>query len=454
MSSASLHRILIVDDDRAQRSLLETFLQSQGYSTQSAASGEAALQLLSEEKYAMMISDVRMPGMSGLETLRRVRQKHPDLPVLLVTAFADIRSAVIAMRDGAVNYLAKPIDLDELILTVRKVTQAPVPAATTAVADAQIPPDVITNSPLMTAAFRDASVVAPSESRVLLTGESGVGKEVVADLIHAWSPRASGPLVKVNCAAIPENLLESELFGHEKGSFTGATQQRIGRFEEANGGTLLLDEIGELPLNLQAKLLRVIHDGTFRRIGSARDIRTDARVLAATNRDLEAEIAAGKFREDLFYRLNVIEIHIPSLRERPEDILPLATHFIGIFSRQKPRFSANVTAGLTRYRWPGNVRELKNAMERAALLSRGEIVLPEHLPARIMAVPLEAPSADTAEVSRLSEIESEAILKTLRKNNFNRTETAKELAISRRALTYKLLHMREQGIPVDPPATT
>jgi DNA-binding NtrC family response regulator len=454
MSSASLHRILIVDDDRAQRSLLETFLQSQGYSTQSAASGEAALQLLSEEKYAMMISDVRMPGMSGLETLRRVRQKHPDLPVLLVTAFADIRSAVIAMRDGAVNYLAKPIDLDELILTVRKVTQAPVPAATTAVANAQIPPDVITNSPLMTAVFRDASVVAPSESRVLLTGESGVGKEVVADLIHTWSPRASGPLVKVNCAAIPENLLESELFGHEKGSFTGATQQRIGRFEEANGGTLLLDEIGELPLNLQAKLLRVIHDGTFRRIGSARDIRTDARVLAATNRDLEAEIAAGKFREDLFYRLNVIEIHIPSLRERPEDILPLATHFIGIFSRQKPRFSANVTAGLTRYRWPGNVRELKNAMERAALLSRGEIVLPEHLPARIMAVPLEAPSADTAEVSRLSEIESEAILKTLRKNNFNRTETAKELAISRRALTYKLLHMREQGIPVDPPATT
>ena len=398
----------------------------------------------------MMISDVRMPGMSGLETLRRVRQKHPDLPVLLVTAFADIRSAVTAMRDGAVNYLAKPIDLEELIVTVRKALHAPAPLVATAAVEAKTPPGVITASPLMRAVFRDAAVIAPSESRVLLTGESGVGKEVVADLIHAWSRRADGPMVKINCAAIPENLLESELFGHEKGSFTGAANLRIGRFEEANGGTILLDEIGELPLPLQAKLLRVIHDGTFRRIGSARDIRTDARVLAATNRDLEAQIAAGQFREDLFYRLNVIEIYVPPLRERPEEILPLATHFIGLFSGQQPRFAATVVAGLTRYRWPGNVRELRNAMERAALLSRGEIVLPEHLPTRIMttdvaAYPVEAP--------RLEEIEREAILKALRKNNFNRTETAKELAISRRALTYKLLRLREQGVPVDPPAT-
>ncbi|MEO5959310.1 MAG: sigma-54 dependent transcriptional regulator, partial [Opitutaceae bacterium] len=300
-----------MDDDHAQRSLLETFLRTHGYATQSAASGEAALQLLSEQKFAMMISDVRMPGMSGLETLRRVRQKHPDLPVLLVTAFADIRSAVTAMRDGAVNYLAKPIDLDELIATVRRATHAPAPLLAPRADETKIPAGVIAGSPLMAAVLRDAAVVAPSDSRVLLTGESGVGKEVVADLIHAWSPRASGPLVKINCAAIPENLLESELFGHEKGSFTGAMQQRIGRFEEAIGGTILLDEIGELPPPLQAKLLRVIHDGTFRRIGSSRDIRTDARVLAATNRDLEVQIAAGKFREDLFYRLNVIEIHIP-----------------------------------------------------------------------------------------------------------------------------------------------
>jgi DNA-binding NtrC family response regulator len=336
---------------------------------------------------------------------------------------------------------------------VRRATHASPALATPAESEAKLPPGVVTISPLMAAVFRDAAVIAPSESRVLITGESGVGKEVVADLIHAWSRRADGPLVKINCAAIPENLLESELFGHEKGSFTGAVQQRIGRFEEANRGTILLDEIGELPLSLQAKLLRVIHDGTFRRIGSARDIRTDARVLAATNRDLEAQIATGKFREDLFYRLNVMEIHVPALRERPEDILPLATHFIGQFSRQKSRFSASVVTALTNYRWPGNVRELRNAMERAALLSRGAIVLPEHLPARVTAVVADiAGVPDTAEASRLEEIERDAILRALRKNNFNRTETAKELAISRRALTYKLLRLREQGIPIDPPA--
>ena len=449
-ASPSSVRILIVDDDHAQRSLLETFLQSKGYLTQQAASGEAALQLLLEQKFAMMISDVRMPGMSGLETLRRVRQKHPDLPVLLVTAFADIRSAVAAMRDGAVNYLAKPIDLDELIVTIQKAIHTLPPPVPPTEAERKIPPGVVTASPLLQSVFRDAAVIAPSDSRVLLTGESGVGKEVVADLIHAWSRRADGPMVKINCAAIPENLLESELFGHERGSFTGAVQQRIGRFEEADGGTIFLDEIGELPLPLQAKLLRVIHDGTFRRVGSSRDIHTDARVLAATNRDLEVQIAAGKFREDLFYRLNVIEIHVPPLRERPEDILPLATYFIGLFSRQKPRFSATVVAGLMRYRWPGNVRELRNAMERAALLSRGEIVLPEHLPTRIMAASADAAPGDTADASRLEQIEREAILKALRKNSYNRTETAKELAISRRALTYKLQRLRAEGVPVDP----
>jgi DNA-binding NtrC family response regulator len=451
--SSNAPRILIVDDDHGQRSLLETFLSAQGFRTQSAASGEAALQLLGEGTFAMMISDVRMPGMSGLETLRRVRQTHPALPVLLVTAFADIRSAVTAMRDGAVNFLAKPIDLDELIASVRIATGPRSEIARPEKIDKKPPSGVVTSSPLMQAVLRDAALIAPSESRVLITGESGVGKEVIADVIHAWSPRAAGPLVKVNCAAIPENLLESELFGHEKGSFTGAQAQRIGRFEEADGGTIFLDEIGELPMQLQAKLLRIIQDGSFRRIGSARELRTDARVLAATNRDLEVQIVAGRFREDLFYRLNVMEIHIPPLRERPEDILPLATHFIGQFSRLQPRFSASVAACLNRYRWPGNVRELRNAMERAALLSRGEIVLPEHLPARILAATKGAEPVEAVEAQRLEEIEREAILKALRKNGFNRTETAKELAISRRALTYKLQAMREQGLPVDPPAS-
>jgi DNA-binding NtrC family response regulator len=449
-------RILVVDDDHGQRSLLETFLRAKGYRTHSAASGEAALQLLAEESFAMMISDVRMPGMSGIETFRRVRQRHQSLPVLLVTAFADIRSAVNAMRDGAVNYLAKPIDLDELMASVHLALEPAGAALAAQAGEVALPPGVIIQSPLMRAVFRDAAVIAPSDSRVLITGESGVGKEAVADVIHAWSQRRAGPLVKVNCAAIPENLLESELFGHEKGAFTGAVQQRIGRFEEATGGTLFLDEIAELPPPLQAKLLRVINDGTFRRIGSARDQRTDARVLAATNRDLETEIAAGRFREDLFYRLNVMELHLPPLRERPEDILPLATHFIGQFSRQKSRFSASVTTALMNYRWPGNVRELRNAMERAALLSRGEIVLPEHLPARILTPDTSeaksGPAAGGMDAQRLDAIEREAILRTLRKNHYNRTETARELAISRRALTYKLQRLRAEGVPIDPGA--
>jgi DNA-binding NtrC family response regulator len=442
-------QILIVDDDQGQRSLLETFLRGRGYQTQTAASGEEALQVLKGKPFALLISDVRMPGISGIETLRRVRQQHPTLPVLLVTAFADIRSAVSAMRDGAVNYLAKPIDLEELLASVQFAIDRRGGPPSPAGPAGSLPAGIITASPLMAAVVRDAAVIAPSATRVLITGESGVGKEVVAELIHGWSPRAAGPFITVNSAAIPENLLESELFGHEKGAFTGAVQQRIGRFEQANGGTILLDEIGELPLALQAKLLRVIHDGTFGRIGSNRLLHTDARVLAATNRDLEALIAAGEFREDLFYRLNVMEIHIPPLRERPEDIMPLATHFIGKFSQQKARFSAAAAACLTRYRWPGNVRELRNAMERAALLSRSDIVLPEHLPARVVAGASAQP-ADAVNAIQLEQIEREAILKALRKNNYNRTETARELAISRRALTYKLQRMRAEGEAIDP----
>jgi DNA-binding NtrC family response regulator len=443
-------RILIVDDDHGQRSLLETFLRAQGFRTQSAASGEAALQLLAEEPFSMMISDVRMPGMSGIEALRRVRQKRPDLPVLLVTAFADIRSAVTAMRDGAVNYLAKPIDLDELMASVRLALQKGAEPVVAAQGETSLPAGVVAESPLIRAVFRDAAAIAASDTRVLITGESGVGKEVVADVIHGWSRRAGGVLVKVNCAAIPESLLERELFGHEKGAFAGAAQARAGRFEEAAGGTIFLDEIGELPLALQPKLLRVLTDGAFQRIGSARDLKTDARVLASSNRDLEGLITAGRFREDLFYRLNVMEIHVPPLRERPEDILPLATHFLSQFSRQKSRFSASVNSALMAYRWPGNVRELRNAMERMALLSRGEIVLPEHLPSRILAAGETTKASEPAEAQRLAEIERDAIIHALRKHNYNRTETAKALAISRRALTYKLQRMREEGIQIDP----
>jgi transcriptional regulator with PAS, ATPase and Fis domain len=312
-----------------------------------------------------------------------------------------------------------------------------------------LPPHVVAKSPLMLAVFRDASLVAPSDSRILITGESGVGKEVVADVIHGWSPRANGPIVKVNCAAIPENLLESELFGHEKGSFTGAVNQRIGRFEEAGKGTLLLDEIAELSPGLQAKLLRVTQDGVFQRVGSNANRTTQVRLLAATNRNLEKEVESGRFREDLFYRLNVMEIYVPALRERPEDILPMASQFMAEFSDRRARFSPAVAGCLEKYKWPGNVRELRNAMERAAMLCHGEMIMPEHLPARIRQSEPETAAPPSTSDSRLENVERHAILQALRECHFNRTETARALGISRRALLYKLGHLRELGFAID-----
>jgi DNA-binding NtrC family response regulator len=443
-------RILIVDDDPGQRSLLDSFLRSQGFETVTVGSGEEALKVLSTGGISMMISDVRMPGLSGLETMHRARQEHAVLPILLVTAYADIREAVEAMRDGALNYLAKPIDLDELLVTVQQATGIAQPAPLKFSTDKQLPAHVVAKSPLIQAVFHDASLIAASESRILITGESGVGKEVLADVIHAWSPRASGPLVKVNCAAIPETLLESELFGHVKGAFTGAVAQRIGRFEMANNGTIFLDEVADMSPPLQAKLLRVTQEGRFNRVGSNTELQTNARILAATNRILEEEVKAGRFREDLFYRLNVVELNIPSLRERPEDILPLASAFIAEFTRGKARFASSVADCLARYPWPGNVRELRNAMERAALLSLGELILPEHLPAKVRAVAETAPAVEAQDAQRLAEIERQAIFQALRKHDFNRTETAKALGISRRALIYKLQRFRGEGYAVDP----
>ena len=443
-------RLLIVDDDAGQRSLLDSFLKTQGFDTVPVPSGERALEVLRAGDFNMMISDVRMPGISGLETLRRARQQHAVLPVLLVTAYADIREAVGAMRDGAVNYLAKPIDLDELLASVRQATGISKTAPMRFSEGKHLPGHIIAGSPLMQALFGDISLVAPSESRVLITGESGVGKEVLADVIHAWSTRASGPLVKVNCAAIPETLLESELFGHEKGAFTGAVAQRIGRFESASGGTIFLDEISEMSPQLQAKLLRVTQDGRFQRVGSNAEVHTDARILAASNRNMDDEVKVGRFREDLFYRLNVVELNVPPLRERPEDILLLATHFVTEMTKGRARLSPSGAESLERYAWPGNVRELRNAMERAALLSRGELILPEHLPARVRGAAAQVPVVELADAERLEEMERQAIVHALGKHNFNRTETAKALGISRRALIYKLQRLRELGCEVDP----
>jgi DNA-binding NtrC family response regulator len=438
-----------VDDDPGQRSLLDSFLSGQGFVTALAGSGERALEMLAAGKYAMMISDVRMPGLSGLETLRRARQDHATLPVLLVTAFTDIRDAVAATRDGAVNYLPKPIDLDELLSSVREAIGLSVHAPLVYETEKQLPDYVVARSPITQAVFRQASLIAPSDTRVLITGESGVGKEILADVIHGWSPRAGGPMIKVNCAAIPEMLLESELFGHEKGSFTGAHAQRIGRFEEADRGTILLDEIAEMSPALQSKLLRITQDGRFQRVGSNREIHTHARLLAATNRNLEVEVKNGRFREDLFYRLNVVELNLPPLRERREDILPLAGRFVTEFARGRSRLSDPTGRCLEKYAWPGNVRELRNAMERAVLLSRGELILPDHLPARVLEAGKSAAPVESTDLERLEEIERQAIIQTLRQHNGNRTETARALGISRRTLIYKLQRFREQGHAVD-----
>jgi DNA-binding NtrC family response regulator len=445
-------RILVVDDDLGQRSLIESYLTRQGFNVTAVASGEAALEAQESTEFSLMISDVRMPGISGLELLRRIRSLRPGLPVLLVTAFADIRDAVEAMRDGAVNYLEKPIDLDELTHIVHRSVGIEEPGRTPVCGEESLPEGIIAQSPQMAEVLREAALVAPSETRVLVTGESGVGKEVLADVIHAWSPRAGGPLTKVNCAAIPEALLESELFGHEKGAFTGATNLRIGRFEQTHGGTILMDEIAEMSPALQAKLLRITQDGAYQRIGSNEERRTDVRIIAATNRNLDKEVAAGRFREDLFYRLNVMEIYVPPLRERRADILPLAEHFVAVFSEGRRRFSPGAATCLELYDWPGNVRELRNAMERATLMARGDLILPEHLPKRIHLAgqgPQTAPIEGNGTERRMEDIERAAILQALRDNDYNRTESARALGISRRALTYKIRRYREQGHVVD-----
>ncbi len=447
---AALPYVLVVDDDSSQRSLLSSFLTHCGVEVEAVPSGAEALARIRAHRPAMMISDVRMPGMTGLELLEDLRKTDPHLPVLLVTAHADIRDAVGAMRQGAIDYLEKPIDLEELLTAVRDVVGDSTPPGAVQGADAPaLPPDVVMESPVMMEVVREIALVAPTDSRVLLTGESGVGKEVVADLIHRWSARAAAPFVKINCAAIPEALLESELFGHRKGAFTGAVADHEGLFSQADGGTLLLDEIGEMDPTLQAKLLRVTQSGSYTPVGSGDVRHSDVRILAATNRDLEQQVAEGKFREDLFYRLNVMEIYLPPLRERRADIMPLSRHFAALLKHEKARFSPGTVAILEGYGWPGNVRELHNAVERALLLSRGDVVLPEHLPKRVAR---EVAREDRpARPDRMEDIEREAILSALKENDYHRTRTATALGISRRALTYKLRDYRAAGFDTEKP---
>ncbi|UCF32133.1 MAG: sigma-54-dependent Fis family transcriptional regulator [bacterium] len=426
-------------------------LAEEGYSVETAGSGEEAVGKVEDSFYNLVILDLKMAGMGGIEALREIKRISPSIQVLIVTAYASVDSAVEAMKEGALNYLTKPIDLEELKIQVGNTKALSDLVAENEALRAQVvggfeAAEIIGNSPGLHEVFETLKMVAPTDATVLILGESGTGKELIVDAIHRNSPRALEPLVKVNCAALPETLLESELFGHEKGSFTGAVSRREGRFKLADGGTLFLDEIAEMSLVLQAKLLRVIQSKAFERVGGAETIIVDVRLIVATNRDLEEEVREGRFREDLYYRLNVIPIVLPPLRERREDIPLLAKHFLDRIADRNRKdirgFAPQAMDLLVRNQWKGNIRELENVVERAVIMARGDIIRPEDLPGHIQ--------SDRGEEAMgvipgrpLSDLEREAIIKTLELTGGNRTEAAKLLGISRRTLQYKL---KEYGI--------
>ena len=437
--------ILIVDDEPSQRELLGGFIATLGFRTQEAASAEEALDLVRRDPPDMVLLDVRMPGMSGIEALGEIRKTAGDLPVLLITAHADLRQAVEAVKGGADDYLAKPVDLDELEAAI---SDAIGPAGEEARGAGrpipELPKGFVCESPAMRRVVETVAVVAPSSAPLLISGESGTGKEMVAQLAHRWGPHPKGPLVAANCAGLPESLIESELFGHTKGAFTGASEARQGFFRAAHGGTLFLDEIGELPIRLQPKLLRALESGQVMPVGSDTPVAVETRLVAATNRNLEQAVGEGQFREDLYYRINVVELTVPPLRERREDVLPLARRFAVEFAGGPVRLSPQAVQCLLAYTWPGNVRELRNAVQRACLMCRGDVILSEHLPPKIAAL-ASHPAQAESDRGRLSQVERATILATLDECNGNRTHAAKKLGISRRALIYKLRVIEAEG---------
>ncbi len=438
-------RILVVDDDRAHLTMLVAMLGSWGHEVDTADDGAMAVVKVRQRAYDVVLTDVRMAEVDGIEALRQIKHYNPYLPVLIMTAYSSVDTAVEALKAGAFDYLHKPLDFDELrrglnraleqggLRREKKLTEAGEAA----------PADMIGASAPMRELSAMIRAVAPSEASVLILGESGTGKELVASALHQGSPRHARRLVTVNCAALAENLLESELFGHEKGAYTGAERQRDGRFVQADGGTLFLDEIGEMAVSLQAKLLRALQQGEVQRLGSDKSIRVDVRVIAATNRDLEAEVRAGAFREDLYYRINVIALRVPALRERAEDIPLLARHFLARFAARNRKtfrgFSPRAMDLMLHYDWPGNVRELENAVERAVILGPGELVTEADLPASLhggqgaMREGLVAGGQHS-----LEDVEREAIVRTLQQTGNNKSEAARVLGVTRVTLRSKM----------------
>ncbi|MDG5815672.1 sigma-54 dependent transcriptional regulator [Chitinispirillales bacterium ANBcel5] len=435
MDNSKKSIIAVIDDDKAQRKLITSALADAGYCTLSGQSGEEALELAS--KCHLMLLDVRLPGMSGLEAMQKILQVHSSLPIIILTAYIDLRDAVCAIRAGARDYLEKPVDLDELIAGVDDILVVP-DATKKQRDDLKLSSAIVAESEAMRRVFIQAMRAANCDAPVLLLGESGVGKDVVAEYIHRTSRRSNKPFVRVNCGALPSALIESELFGHEKGAFTGAASARQGRFEEAGEGTIFLDELGELDLSLQPKLLHVLENGFFRRVGGSGDFKTDARVITATNRSLEEAVQSGCFRQDLYYRVNVLTIVIPPLRERQDDILPLAEKLL--YSK-KLRLSPAAQRIFMNYNWPGNLRELRNALERASIMVNGPVILPEHLPPQLQRAPALQRNGSVL-VGDMQTIQREAIAEALRQTGGNKTRAAQILNISRRNLLYKI---REYG---------
>lgn len=449
-------RILVVDDDAAHRRMLEAVLTEEGYRLVSVEDGDEAVAAVADRFYDLVLMDVRMARMDGLTAQAEIHRRSPGIPIIVMTAYASVGTAVEALKAGAYDYLTKPLDVEELKLLVEKALrhrrlEDENRNLRERLADRSGFDRIVGRSPAMRKVFETASLVAPSDATVLILGESGTGKGLIAEAIHENSERRERPFVPVNCAALPETLLESELFGHERGAFTGAAAKKPGRFRQAHTGTMFLDEIGELAPATQAKLLRVLQEQRFEPLGAAATVTVDVRIIAATNRDLEAEIAAGRFREDLFYRLNVVTVEMPPLRDRPEDILPLADRFLAGFAEKNKRrmtgFTPRAADLLMRYDWPGNVRELENAVERAVILARGERIVPEDLPDAVRAADPEPapeggelnPASDAPPVGRsLKEMERQMILQTLEEVEGNRTRAAEILGISRRTLQNKL----------------
>ena len=442
--------ILVVDDDPAHRTMLKTLLTGWGYEVAQADDGSGAVEAVHHQPFDLILMDIRMIKVSGLSALAEIKVLNPAIPVIIMTAFASVETAVEALKKGAYDYLTKPFDFDELRLSIDRAVDHShlreenrlLKESLGAHFDLR---NLIGNSPAMTRLLETVAQVAPTEATVLITGASGTGKEMIAGIIHFNSLRKGGPFIKINCAAITETLLEAELFGHEKGAFTGADRRREGKFRQADGGTLFLDEISEMSPTMQVKLLRVLQEREITRVGGSEVVRVDVRIIAATNSDLLREIEAGRFREDLFYRLNVVSIDMPPLRERREDIPLIAQHFLQDYAAKNKKelkgFTPRALDRLIRYDWPGNVRELMNTVERGVVLSRSEYLDESDLTPLFRdrtARDKQEPAPSAIPVQSLEAVERDAILQTLKTAGDNKSEAARRLGITRRTLHKKL----------------